>query len=1255
MGHGLVLRPDDLVVLGVRWEGMRLVPGAAGSSDQIEATSTGARLILTLPPQHLAEEPVDWTRWGSIWTRLGGQLPLGSPIAVASGMGTHMDVLFAGDDESAYRIHSPDAASWGPATRIEGATFRPGAPLVAIAFPEIELAYAIDDRGLLCQAHSLVADVWSEWQTVESDLDSAVRFNPGMHLDVNFAAGAQNVFVVGPESVLMHWRPDVGFRPVRQFVFHSQFKAVNVGQGFAVVVSAQEDRLIVFDTWDGQSWSLDVFPAPAGADIDSFTPVEAVANSNFVEVFVVDNAGVLWAMSTSFGNGQWQPATWTNLGHGFPARARVMSTLFVAEPPSPGVARWLAVVDGNGITRVTTYRFSTTVVAAIELGGWEEIGDWFAPGGSVTAISHAFNAELFAVGTDRAVYTTGRRNGQWRSHPTGWVAVGRVTGVSSRLAGPSQLCFNFSPGERITLTADGILASIRSRGLLDASNPSAPTSETSFFEIPWGLLTTVFTPPFESTNANHVALPVRGPDNSVELWHTALTAQQLLPIGMRGDDDAGEGFRPPLNQHHRALILGDERLPFDTRGTVLSALGGRLAAHASLPAFEWEHLAVGGRDVKVRTVERGVLYPFGHPATYVEHTVRRFDPRSGHSIALLHRQGTLFVREPRMTFDRDSRQARQFPFTAVDLVTTAVVHLDPPDWQDDSFFWPRRNGERIAFEVRLWSEGDVAMGRAPLLFVREQAPDAFEVGPPFVPAANEAYVAAAEEGVVRLVGAPVPLAGGKPFEVHQLHLSAVPSSASSTGLLPQIDKARIALPAVRQLTNDAKVHLVEFGSEYLDRGDTDVLFKVIDTANPLSINFAGTATRAGGLVTPSFGADAIGGNGSPVRAAFASAVAPLDPREFFAPGAKLLGIISLREVLAGVADLEPPVMLSDATFPPSVSMTWDVDLGKAGAFRAIDGRTARLHVDVNAVASSSGAPPEVTTKGTLTDFCLDLGGVLVVGFDQLRFTMLPRQKPNLVISGTQFAFAGDLTFLEVLREAAAELVGDAPAAIDVTPTHITATHHVAIPPLSMSVGAFNVSMTDMTFHASVTLPFDGEIAVDIGFGSRKHPFLVGVWILGGGGYLEVTIRSGKLDSVAGAVEVGGLWTLQWGIVNGEVHALLGVEFRRTVESVELIGYLRVGGSVDVLGLVSVSIEIRAEVRTRFEPSFQVVASATIALEVNLFLVSVPVHLDQTVIVYGEGSRVFDVARNVGELSATLDVAAAHDAWIVYRSSFEVTA
>ena len=81
------------------------------------------------------------------------------------------------------------------------------------------------------------------------------------------------------------------------------------------------------------------------------------------------------------------------------------------------------------------------------------------------------------------------------------------------------------------------------------------------------------------------------------------------------------------------------------------------------------------------------------------------------------------------------------------------------------------------------------------------------------------------------------------------------------------------------------------------------------------------------------------------------------------------------------------------------------------------------------------------------------------------------------------------------------------------------------------------------------------------------------------------------------------------IASGEVHALGGVRFVLERDgAVTVTGYLRIGGSVEVLGLLTVSIELCLSLTYKSERN-ALVGRATLVIEIDLTLWSDSVELD----------------------------------------------
>ena len=99
-----------------------------------------------------------------------------------------------------------------------------------------------------------------------------------------------------------------------------------------------------------------------------------------------------------------------------------------------------------------------------------------------------------------------------------------------------------------------------------------------------------------------------------------------------------------------------------------------------------------------------------------------------------------------------------------------------------------------------------------------------------------------------------------------------------------------------------------------------------------------------------------------------------------------------------------------------------------------------------------------------------------------------------------------------------------------------------------------------------------------------------------------------------AIEFGGNISLNLGIASGGVYVMAGIYFGMTAQTTTLTGYLRVGGYLSVLGLISISLEFylaftyRAKGGGRSEVWGQ--ASVSVSVKVVCFSVSVTLTVEK---------------------------------------------
>jgi hypothetical protein len=135
------------------------------------------------------------------------------------------------------------------------------------------------------------------------------------------------------------------------------------------------------------------------------------------------------------------------------------------------------------------------------------------------------------------------------------------------------------------------------------------------------------------------------------------------------------------------------------------------------------------------------------------------------------------------------------------------------------------------------------------------------------------------------------------------------------------------------------------------------------------------------------------------------------------------------------------------------------------------------------------------------------------------------------------------------------------------------------------------------------------VSVSVGFASRANPFNLSVLALGGGGYVDLELSRDGLRRLEVSLEFGASVAVDFVVASGEAHVLGGIRFELLPdESVLLTGYLRIGGSLEVLGLVSVSVELVLSLGYQTTGN-RLVGRATLVLEIDLTLFSESVELD----------------------------------------------
>ncbi|MBJ3792105.1 hypothetical protein I8J38_26665, partial [Bacillus sp. OA1] len=232
-----------------------------------------------------------------------------------------------------------------------------------------------------------------------------------------------------------------------------------------------------------------------------------------------------------------------------------------------------------------------------------------------------------------------------------------------------------------------------------------------------------------------------------------------------------------------------------------------------------------------------------------------------------------------------------------------------------------------------------------------------------------------------------------------------------------------------------------------------------------------------------------------------------------------------------------------------------------GSFKAEIGS----YNDLQVVSKIDAGKPKIETTGILTNFTLNLMDIVKLEFNELHFSALPDQLPSIRLNIKEAKLQGKLKFVQMLQSLI-PMVGPGGPHIDVSPHEIKAIYKVSVPTLPLGPV---LTLQNLVLETGVTLSLSNEpFCVNFAFGKKERPFLATVSMFGGGGYLEMEINANKgLESLSGGLEFGASVAMNFLIAKGEVHVLGGIAFTVKNESVEIAGYLRIGGSVEVLGLV----------------------------------------------------------------------------------------
>ena len=788
--------------------------------------------------------------------------------------------------------------------------------------------------------------------------------------------------------------------------------------------------------------------------------------------------------------------------------------------------------------------------------------------------------------------------------------------------------------------------------------PDPPSEHETALEMPYRLIAS----PLKTAGFVHALEPVTRGDRT-ELWHSRMGTRRLTLDGVEVDDRAGRPtdgggwdgeklrfiwspdypdrtageFLKSLDRLDRRMLVKltagfnekkqDGRSKFTPRAVyvrrlMLTALGGDLEAHRKFdPRPEqvdlsaWSHKAAIGRDYFTRVEYSGFLFPFGHRATLVKITERKFGWRNEAAktdrVAALRQRYFIIVRDRVIDYPGAApqpHQGRSLPFESVICTTEVTPDLARPGLgelnrvrtvtgdTDETLwrmaFWPRLADRDYAFSlVGVDHKGRKISFEMPLLFISELKNISGDIGK-IAQHWNQEQEPSRGRRTPRFDGQTVrmaePAGDAKDVDVplQSVEFLAVaptsgtrPTPQPKLQQYPRFGKSVARLAAAERLTGVERDETIRFYTPYLDNGlQGGMVFAEIANAAKLAFGSQAPSDKVGGVATPDLtpsGLSALHGIASGALDIYNGG--QFDPAAFF-PDAKLLGFFSLKDLLKALPlgnSGDTPKFVT-AELPDRIQTKFairqELDDGEAlpGLILGAGGKTV-FKLDTLVDAPLDGTAPTTSITGELTHFKLSFLGALIVHFDRLRFFVQPGQKPDVDVDlnpTTGVMFGGPLEFVNRLRDFIPANGFSDPPQLDITPAGLTAGYTLGLPPVQVGI----LALSNISLGASFSLPFTGgPPTARFNFAERQNTFNLTVAMFGGGGFFALVAAADGIKEVEAQLEFGAQIAINLGVASGSVYVKGGFYFHYATDKVKFEGFVEMGGRLSVLGLISVSL------------------------------------------------------------------------------------
>ncbi|WP_344734768.1 hypothetical protein [Nocardioides fonticola] len=866
--------------------------------------------------------------------------------------------------------------------------------------------------------------------------------------------------------------------------------------------------------------------------------------------------------------------------------------------------------------------------------------------------------------------------GESYTHGAGAVSTGSPL-VKAELGQPALLLFTVPVGTRIGYD----IAS-----LLDWSGLqpvwTGPTDATSLLEAPYRIsVRPLGTPVWRHDPTPRVLTGADGkPARATELWHSRLTTSTGAAPLLRVVDTLPTSLKLPLDATDRKAILKLANVDTTTSGSgpvtaeefIVSSLGASVEIHGRWPTPKgasltaWDHRTTLGRDQYVKTVTKGFLLPWGHPAVIVEETWRRQRLRgsgpAARAVGVLEKVVTVVVTQPVVDTSLPKKRIVQgklggsrLPFASV----RCTVRTSPPvklraektqggiprladgggvlklpfvgvDWEGTEVpftstvgFMPVELLDKAAAPAKIWADAKEEKVAGVDLGGRSMA-----LIPPPTPGSTRVQVTTASVDVT-----PVSLTSAESAAQKQANFrpvftkldAVVPAVSALAGAASAPGSARRATPPSGSPTTH--VWPTQYLAEEDNAGGVFLKPKVsFDAPVPDSLTgglgslpqiYQGLSTKVGAVLAATEEAYDKLADG-------VSAAADIYDK------LTLFGQIPLASIILG-GDLgalpKAITEVVDQRQTVTTTLTPKLKTYSLGPLHFFPGTLAI----VAKLAAGGDKPPEHSLDARLTKSTLELAGLVQLPVDDLHITSTTAAPFDLTLVLGQVGFLGPLAFVQQLaailepflsddedagRPATAYRATPASASlartarrgfdpdIDVDLSGLHVSQSIKLP--DVQVGVFQLN--GLSFGFGVDLLFIGGLGARFNFATHENPFQVLYGPFGGGGYCAIELDGGSISNLEVSLAVCGGVGIDLGVAAGAISVSAGLVLALPAKGdLSLTGFFRASGALEVLGLVSVSVVFEISLTYVDSDPVSLSGVAELAMKIEVCWVSKTVH------------------------------------------------